>query len=115
MQDPARQAAVDDVMAHFRKKYLPDAIKEQKRNDKIRRVCWWMIASCGIYTILAAIVSSYLEKKFGLQINDTGWEVVMISPAAFAGAIGFMGVVMYAGNSVMELTKVGDTYIAKNH
>lgn len=95
-------------------KLLPQAIEEQKQHDKIRRVCWWMLAVCGVYLIFTAIASSYIESKLGVRIEDPGWEIVMILPAAIVGALGFIGVIMYKGNSVMELSKIGDTYIPKN-
>lgn len=74
-----------------------------------------MIVGGGIYLVIFAIVSLYIKKKYGVQIPpESIWEMLIILPAALAFTIGFLGIIISKGNGVMELTKVGDTYIPKS-
>lgn len=92
---------------------LPRAIKEQKQNDKIRRVCGWMLVAFVIYVVLFWIVAIYLERH-GIKVLDTGWDFAAFLPGGLLGSLGILGMIAYEGNSIMEIIQVDDTYLPKN-
>jgi hypothetical protein len=95
-------------------KLLPLAIEEQKQNDGKRRISAYLLGGGALFAIATAAAMAYIEKRYGIQIFDTWLEVAIGLPACTPAALGLMGVLMFQGNSVMELTQVSnDTYVPK--
>jgi hypothetical protein len=93
---------------------LPRAIEEEKLNEHRRRISAYLFGGGAIFALKTVAAMVYIEKAYGVRIHDTWVELVIGLPACLPAALGLMGLLMYKGNSIMEVVKIGDTYVPKN-
>lgn len=88
-------------MVRNRARFLPRAIEEERRNQKMRR--WANIMF--LFALLSFFVVLLLWDHLEMHGMLLFWQFVAVQPTGFFLTLGILWHGMYAKNSVMELTE----------